>query len=411
MWRAERDDPGSAAHWIDVSIRITGPLDATAIVRGVQDVVARNELLRTIFRLSEDSSKPTLTQVILDSYVPEVAITDGIPDSNSAPARDWRDLGTQPPFLADVTRVADDHHVLRLRVHRILADGYSMRLLLSELGSLVASSLGFDDFQVLDTELQYADYAVWERSWLTGDALSRRVDHFRRQFAIADLPPALPTDHPRTDQPDRRGCQFAFEFPPAVAAAARALAVHEQASLYSVLLAAFATAVGAYADQRVVVVAAPLTRRTDPATQLMIGPFMNTVPLRIDLNAGTDFPALVREVKTTVFGALSNQDAPWHHVLAALTEQHGPSALGVGEVCFLMDDPVPGELAAGGLAVSRILADPIVVRRELTAAMSTRDDELTGMVTYDGALFEEKSIARIVSNFIAALTVSDAKKI
>ncbi|MFY9921361.1 MAG: amino acid adenylation domain-containing protein [Mycobacterium sp.] len=412
MWRAERDAPGSAAHWIDVSIRITGPLDAAAIVRGVQDTVARNELLRTIFRPSEDSSRVMLTQVILKSYVPEVPILESIPEAGPTPdAREWRDLGTQPPFRADVTRFAEDDHALRLRVHRILVDGYSMRLLLGELGGLVASSMGFDDFPLLDGQLQYADYAVWERSWLTGDALTRRIDHFRRQFGAADLPPALPTDHPRTDQPHRRGHQFAFEFPPAVAAAARALAVHEHASLYSVLLAAFATALGTYADQRTVVIAAPLTRRTDPATQLMIGPFMNTVPLRIDLDAGTDLPALVRDVKTTVLGALSNQDAPWHHVLEALTEEHGPSALGTGEVVFLMDDPVPGEFAAGGLAVSRIPADPIVLRRELTVAMNTRDDQITGTVTYDGTLFEAGSIASVVSNFIAALHISGAEKV
>jgi hypothetical protein len=98
-------------------------------------------------------------------------------------------------------------------------------------------------------------------------------------------------------------------------------------------------------------------------------------------------------------------------VLAALVEEHGPSALGIGELVFLMDDPVPGEFAAGGLSVSRIPADPIVIRRELTVAMTTRDDQITGAVTYDGALFEEKSITRVVSNFIAALHVSDVEKV
>ncbi len=412
MWHAERDNPGSAAHWIDVSIRIVGPLDAAVIVRGVQSVVARNELLRTTFRTSDDSSKAMLSQVILKSYVPDVPILSSVPDAaTTSDDREWRDLDTRPPFRAEVTRIAHDHHVFRLRVHRILADGYSMRLLLSEVGGHVATSLGFDGFPVLDGELQYVDYAVWERSWLTGAALTQRVDHFRRQFAAGGLPPALPTDRPRTDQPARRGCQFAFGFPPAVAAAARALAVREQASLYSVLVAAFATAVGGYADQRTVVIASPLTRRTDPATQLMLGPFMNTVPLRIDLDAGSDLPALVQDVKTTVLGALSNQDAPWYHVLAALTEQHGPSALGIGEVVFLMDDPVPGEFAAGGLAVSRIPPERIVARRELTVAMSTRDEQITGSVTYDGALFEAPSIARIISNFIAALSVSHVEKV
>ena len=131
MWQAERDDPGSPAHWIDVSIRIAGPLDAPMVVRGVQNAVQRHELLRTTFRQSGTS----LSQVIRDSYVPDVPILEAAPDVDTA-LRDeeWRDLDTRPPFRAEVVRVTDDNHLLRLRlrVHRILADGYSMRLLLRE---------------------------------------------------------------------------------------------------------------------------------------------------------------------------------------------------------------------------------------------------------------------------------------
>jgi hypothetical protein len=294
-------------------------------------------------------------------------------------------------------------------VHRILADGHSMRLLLSEIGGLVASSTGFTDFPLLDGELQYADYAVWERSWLAGGPLERRVDYFRRQFAQSDLPPALPTDHPRSDRPSRRGHQFAFEFPSAVADAARALAVREQASLYAVLLAAFAAALGDYANQRSVVIASPVTRRNDPSTALILGPFMNTVPLRIDLMPEADLAALVGDVKAKVLGALSNQDAPWHHVLAAIAAQHGPSVLGIGEVAFLMDDPVPGEFAAGGFTLTRVAPERIVARRELTVAMSTRHGQITGTATYDAELFEPRTIEHIVTNFISALAVPQAE--
>jgi amino acid adenylation domain-containing protein len=407
MWQAERDDPGSPAHWIDVSIRIAGMLHAAQVVRGVQGAVQRHELLRTTFRLSG----PSPSQVILDSYVPDVPILEAGSGAGAASDdREWRDLDTRPPFRADVTRVSDDHHVLRLRVHRILADGYSMRMLLSEIGGLVANSLGFSDFPLLDGELQYADYAVWERSWLTGVALERRVDYFRRQFALPETPPTLPTDHPRTDRPDRHGRQFAFEFPAAVADAARALAVREQASLYSVLLAAFAAALGRYADCRTVVIGAPVSRRSDPATQLILGPFMNTVPLRIDLDAGQDLPTLVGEVKTKVLEALSNQDAPWHLVLAALAAQHGQKAFGIGEVGFLMDDPVPGEFSAGGFTLTRVPPERIVARRALTVAMSSRTGQITGTVTYDGALFDPRSIERIVSNFIAELTLTEVDR-
>lgn len=401
MWQAEHDEPGSAAHWIDVSIRIDGPLDAARLVTGVQDAVRRHELLRTVFRPSRDG----LTAVILDSYAPDVPVLEPGVDTDDSGSQ-WRDLDTRPPFRADITQHSEDHHVLRLRAHRILADGYTMRLLLSEIGGVVAASLGFTDFPLLDGDVQYADYAIWERSWLSGDALTRRVDYFRRQFADAGIPPALPTDHPRPERPVRRARQLAFEFSPEIAAAARALAVSEQTTLYSALLAAFASALGRYADRHSVVIGAPVTRRNDSTTQLIMGPFMNTVPLRIDL--GIDLPALVRDVKTTVAGALSNQDAPWQHIQASLAEQHGPSTRGIGEVVFLMDDPAPSEFAAGGFKLTRIPPDRIVARRDLTVAMSTRRGQITGSVTYDGALFEAQSIERIVADFVAALALSPA---
>ncbi len=401
MWQLERDDPGSPAHWIDLSIRIRGPLDSTLLVAGVQQAVARHELLRTTFRPTATS----VTQVILPSHLPDVPMLEALQRRDDSD-REWRDLDVRPPFRPELVRVADGHHILRLRVHRILADGYTMRLLLSEIGGLVASSVGFDDFPLLDGDLQYADYAAWERSWLTGDVLARHVEHFRREFASRELPPALPTDHPRTGRAARRGGQYTFEFPSAAADAARALAVREQASLYAVLLAAFAAALGRYADRGCVVIGSPVTRRNDPATQLMLGPMMNTVPLCVDVETGDDLPRLVGNVKATVLQALAHQDAPWQHVLSALADNHGPSAQGIGETVFLMDDPAPGEFAAGGFTLTRVAPERIIARRELTVAMSTRSGQISGTVTYDDALYEASSIEGIITNFIAALTPS-----
>lgn len=401
MWHAERDEPGSPANWIDVSIRIDGPLDSRLLVSGVQETVRRHELLRTVFRPTTSS----VAAVILDSYTPDVPTRDASAEDDDCDHL-WRDLASRPPFRAEISRMSEHHHVLRLRAHRILADGYSMRLLLSEIGGSVATALGLSDFPTLDGELQYADFAIWERSWLAGDALQRRVDYFCGQFADGALPPVLPTDHPRSHAAARQPAQLTFEFSSDAAEAARALAVAEEASLYSVLLAAFAAALGKYSARDSVVIGSPVTRRNDPTTQLIIGPFMNTVPIRIDL--GADMPALVRDVKARVAGALSNQDAPWEHVLAALTAQHGPAAGGVGEVVFLMDDPAPDEFAAGGYKLTRIPPERIVARRELTAAISSRRGQITGMVTYDGALFEARTIENIVTNFIAAFQLSRA---
>lgn len=318
-----------------------------------------------------------------------------------------RDLGSRPPFHAELTKIADDQHELRLRVHRILADGYTMRLLLSEIGGLAAQTLGLDDFPLLDGDLQYADYAAWERSWLTDARLARRIDHFSAAFDSGELPPPLPTDRPRAEPPARLGSQHAFEFPPAVADAVRALAVREQASLYSVLLTGFAAAVGRYAQQRSVVIAAPVTRRDNPATQLIMGPFMNTVPLHIDLSEA-DLAGLIHSVKSQVVLALANQDAPWQLVLDALTARHGPAARRIGETVFLMDDPVPGRFAAGQFTLTRIPPEQVVARRELTVAMNTKGRQVSGTVTYDGGLFAPETINRLVADFISVFSPSPA---
>ncbi len=208
--------------------------------------------------------------------------------------------------------------------------------------------------------------------------------------------------------PNRRlgvGSQHAFEFPPAVADAVRALAVREQASLYSVLLTAFAAAVGRYAQQRSVVIAAPVTRRDNPATQLIMGPFMNTVPLHIDLSEA-DLAGLIHRVKSQVVQALANQDAPWQLVLDALTARHGPAARGIGETVFLMDDPVPGRFAAGQFTLTRIPPEQVVARRELTVAMNTKGRQVSGTVTYDGGLFAPETINRLVADFISVFSPS-----
>ncbi|ETW23727.1 non-ribosomal peptide synthetase [Mycobacterium gastri] len=409
IWQAERDDPGAAAHWIDVSIRIIGPLEAALLVRAVQDVVQRHDLLRTVFR----PTATTLAQVILDAHVPDVPVVDAQPTTTAEHNGEWRDLDIRPPLRAEVLRVADDNHILRLRAHRILVDGHSMRVLLGEIGAAIANRLGTDKVSGVSLpgrELQYADYAYWERQWLTGAALARRVDYFREQFALGELPPGLPTDYPRCDRRARQGRRYAFEFSPEIAEAARTLAIREQASLYMVLLAAFAVALGRYADRRALVIGAPVTRRSDPATQLIIGPFMNTVPLRVDLDADPELPAVIREVKAKVLGALSNQDAPWHYVIAALTAQHGEIARGIGEVAFLMDEPVPAEFSVGGFAFSHVPPQRLSVRRELTVAMSTQGGGISGTVTYDGALFESRSIERIVTSFVAVLSPSNTRR-
>jgi amino acid adenylation domain-containing protein len=399
MWQAERAEPGSAAHWIDVGLLIRGPLDAALLRRCVQAAVERHELLRTVFAPVNGS----VAQVILPSHAPDVRLVEA---TESAPplAAEPLDLTERPAFRAELRRTGPDAHVLRLNMHRILADGFSVRLLLGEVASLYAASGGVSPLPLLETQVQYADFAAWERAWLTPERLRGETAYFTEQLRGAESF-RLPTDRPRPPQRTRQGLRLPFELSPVAARAARALATRERASLYMVLLAAFASALARYARRPDVVVGSPVSRRSQPGTEQILGPFMNTLPLHIVAN-GAGLPALVGQVKERLLGALAHQDAPLQCIVSELGLGGDAGAAGLGEVALVMDEPAPGELRLGDLSLARLPAEAVVARRELTLSVAAGEDEIAGTVVYDRDLFDPATIEGITRDFEGKLATA-----
>ena len=397
----EQIEPGSPGHWIDVGLRVGGPLDPDLLVRSVQSAIERHELLRTVFRPSREG----LSQVVLGSHTLDVPVLDA--PASTASERPF-DLTAAPPLRAEILRTGPGDHTLRLRIHRILGDGLSTRLLLGEIGALYINALGDGDLPLLDSAIQYADYASWERTWLTGKALEKQIEFFRGALAPHDSAFLIPTDRPYPVARSRRGCRIAFELPPEVSATVHSLAAREQASIYMVLLAAFASAIRKATGRQTVIIGSPVSRRSESATQQMLGQFMNTLPLAIGLDRGEGFPGLVRHVKEVLLAALAHQDAPLERVIAALTAICGAPAAGIGEVSFVMADPPPRELTFGDLTLTRVETTHIVARRELTMSVANTDGDIAGSVIYDADLFAAETIQGIVNDFEAALAATCA---
>ena len=150
------------------------------------------------------------------------------------------------------------------------------------------------------------------------------------------------------------------------------------------------------------VIGSPVSRRTQPATERMVGQFMNTLPLRISLPEDTSPGERVRHVKQVLLAALSHQDAPFHRVTAALASVHGHAATSIGEVALVMENEAPAEVALGELTLSRLAPEEVASRRELTLSIAANGD-ITGTVTYDRDLFEPETIQRIVGDFESEL--------
>jgi acyl carrier protein len=402
IWRAEQAEPCLFAHWIDVALRIRGPIDLPCLEQSVHEAVQRHEILRTVFLSSGDS----LWQVVLGSNVADVRVIETADSASGCPETD---LAARPPFRAEIRRIAKDVHTLRLLIHRILCDGLSTRLLLSEIAAIYASSRGASYLPLLDSNVDYTDYAVWERSWLTGTALSRQVEFFRQGFGQASggagAMYALPPDTPRPLRRLRRGDVVRFELPSEVGSAAETLAVREQASLPIVLLAAFAGSLLKPNGGHSIAIASAVSRRSQPGTENILGPFMNSLPLRIDLSGGPSqtLPELTRQVKHSMIAALAHADAPFHLVKEQLAAEYGPAASDVGEIAFVMADPAPAEFQLGDIFLKRLELAEITARREITLSVTAADGDVSGAIVYDRDLFNRQTMEEIVKRFEAVL--------
>lgn len=395
-WSAEQAAPGSPGNWIDVGVHIVGRLDEERLVRSIDEAFRRHAVLRTIVSPTADG----LVQRAVDA-VPEVARL-GI---GEAPAPAWRESEPtdRPPIQISLERKGEEEWSLRLRCHRMLADGATVRLLLAEIWALYANSLeGMDLFPLLDPSLSYADYANWERQWLTPKAREEQVDHFRRQFS-AGLASPLPTDLPRASgglPPD--GDILRFELPRGAVEAAKAHAMRERATAPMALTAAFASALSGQFGRESVTIALPVSRRRHSATHRMPGPFMNTLPLRID---GADQPVerLMPRVRETTIAALAHQNAPWHEIVAALRKDHGPDAERLGDAAFVVEDAAPQNVQIAGLRLSRTPATRIFVRRPLTLSVAIEEGEIKASLMYATSLFTRETIEKLAVRFEAVL--------
>ncbi|MBG0810438.1 amino acid adenylation domain-containing protein [Methylosinus sp. H3A] len=395
-YAAEAASPGAPGQWIDVGVRIIGPLDEERQIESIKDAFRRHAILRTILEPAADGG---LTQRIVDA-LPETALL-GAEETTDPLAPVASDSG--PAIRISLQRLADDERLLRLRCHRSLADGATVRMLFGEIGALYANGLeGMELFPLLDRTLSYADYALWERQWLTSELRSGQTEYFRRLFE-SGLPAPIRADRLHGGgalAPE--GAVFRFDFPQSAVDAADAHAAKERATLAMTLTAAFASALAERAADDALALTIPVSLRHHAATHRMLGPFMNTLPLRIE-RPSDGFDELLPRIRDTTLAALANQHAPWRDVMAALRADHGVDAERVGDVALVIEDAPPQKVQFSGLTLSRASADRVAVRRPLTLSVSLDEGEITGSLIYATSLFERLSIERLAERVILAL--------
>jgi amino acid adenylation domain-containing protein len=423
LWLLEQlGDLGSTYH-IRVRRRLRGALDRAALARALDHIVARHETLRTTFaqvdgvpeqRIAPPDAGLPLVEHDLAGYADAEGELDRL---TAEEARAPFDLARGPLIRGRLIRMAPDDHVLLITMHHIVGDAWSSGVLFGEFTALYAAYHEGREPDLPALPVQYADYAAWERRWVEGDVLQKQADYWKHTLGGAPELLELPTDRPRPAEMDHAGALLGVELDEPLTAGLKALAQRHGATLFMTLLAGWAVVLGRLARQDDVVVGTPTAGRGRREIQGLIGFFVNTLALRMDLSGAPTVGELLARVKERVLDAQHHQDIPFEQVVELLDPARSLSHNPVFQVVFTWQNAPRGEgLSFPGLEVSGVGAGSSQVQAQfdLSLELSERDGRIQGVAAYATALFERGTVERWVGylrRVLHAMVADDTRRV
>jgi len=410
----ERDRP---TYMLYLALNVTGPLDVPALKLALHEIGRRHEVLRTTF--PERDGAPV--QVI----APEVTDSLSIVDLSHLPAHEREselrrriaaemnqpiDLQRGPLVRIALLRRGENDYAAVACTHHIIHDGWSMGVLLGELGTLYPAIAAGRDVKLPELPIQYVDFAAWQRRLLSGERLERLRTFWRDQ--LSSVPPLeLPTDRPRPPVRTTRGSTRPCRLSPELSAAVREYCLREGVTPFMVLMAAFQVLLHRYSGQDDFAIGVPVANRSRPETLALIGYFVNVVVLRADLSDAPSFRDTVARVRQVALDAFDRQEMTLDQVVDAVKPVRDLSRNPLFQVMFALQNielPEPPEI---GLEIS-LLDDspaPPSANFDLTLELFDRADGFEGGLNFSTDLFQPETVDRMVEQFqtLVAAAVAD----
>ncbi len=411
MWLLDRMQPGNPAYNLAAAIRLRGALDAAALEHGLHAIIRRHAVLRTTYRAVDGRPRQVIA-ADAELRLPIIALGGRPPPEREAELRRLAeqaaarpfDLERDLPIRATLVVLGPTEHVLLLTVHHIAADGWSIGVLSRELAILYASAMARAEAGappsaapgLAELPIQYADFALWQRSPARAAVIEGQVDYWRRQ--LRDLPwVELPPDRPRPPLRTFRGGRVRASLSGDLAERLRALGRAEGASLFMTLLAGFAIVLQRRTGHDDIAIGAPIAGRDRPELEDLIGCFVNTLVLRVDLSGDPSFRTLVGRVREVCLDAYAHQDLPFERLLEALQPRRDPSRTPLFQVLFNMLTE-PGPFAGlPGLEAEPIARPEPEAKFDLTLYVHDRAGAIDLDAVYDADLFDADNVAELVA--------------
>ncbi|HCR1292221.1 TPA: non-ribosomal peptide synthase/polyketide synthase [Pseudomonas aeruginosa] len=409
MWFLWHLEPQSGAYNLPSAVRLNGPLDRQALERAFASLVQRHETLRTVFPRGADDS---LAQAPLQRPL-EVAFEDcsGLPEAEQeARLREEAqreslqpfDLCEGPLLRVRLIRLGEERHVLLLTLHHIVSDGWSMNVLIEEFSRFYSAYATGAEPGLPALPIQYADYALWQRSWLEAGEQERQLEYWRGKLGERHPVLELPTDHPRPAVPSYRGSRYEFSIEPALAEALRGTARRQGLTLFMLLLGGFNILLQRYSGQTDLRVGVPIANRNRAEVEGLIGLFVNTQVLRSVFDGRTSVATLLAGLKDTVLGAQAHQDLPFERLVEAFKVERSLSHSPLFQVMY-NHQPLVADIEAldsvAGLSFGQLDWKSRTTQFDLSLDTYEKGGRLYAALTYATDLFEARTVERMARHW------------
>ncbi|MBJ2215867.1 MULTISPECIES: amino acid adenylation domain-containing protein [Pseudomonas] len=399
LWQLE---PHSAAYHIPSALRLKGQLDLAALQRSFDSLLARHESLRTHIRQDHDGAvqviEPPMSLPITQADADEAQLSARVQALIAQPF----DLQQGPLLRVTLLRLAADEHVLVLVQHHIVSDGWSMQLVVEELVQLYAGYSQGQDVQLPALPIQYADYAVWQRSWMDAGEKQRQLAYWRELLGGEQSVLELPFDHQRPAVQSHRGARLAFELTPELTQGLKALAQQQGVTLFMLLLASFQTLLHRYSGQEEIRVGVPIANRNRSETERLIGFFVNTQVLKADVHGQMSVEQLLQHVRQRALQAQAHQDLPFEQLVEALQPERSLSHNPLFQVMFNHQTDV-GQAQVQhqlpGLRVEGLDWDSKTAHFDLDLDIQESTEGIWATLGYAQDLFEASTVQRMARHW------------
>ena len=416
LWSIDQLETDSTLYNITIAVRFKGRLHISILERTLDEIVRRHEVLRTTFV----TNNGRVAQVVAGQQSFSLPVVDLSGLMKSARAAESERVGrieakrpfklnVAPLLRATLLRIEKEEHLAILSMHHIISDAWSLGILVREVATLYEAYLSGGESPLPELPVQFADYALWQRGWMRGEALEKQLSYWKKQLGGTLPILELPTARLRTEVVTHRGARHSFDLPATLMEELKKLSRQTGATLFMTLLAVFKVLLYRYTGQDDVIVGTPTAGRSRAEVEGLIGCFLNTLVLRTNLSGNPSFKELLKRVREVALGAYTHQDVPFEKLVEELQPKREWGRSPLFQVAFGMQNAPSAELVLPALQLSGVAFDDEVARFELTVWVEETVTGLRAIWTYSTDLFDAPAIRRMQSHYEQLLYAAAAQ--